>query len=489
MNVVRVVAEFIWGYSTSLCMATRSSDHANVSRKRATIFDRSSFAPGCARKLIRLPFMAIALLVTGCATTENKMNTELESHQRYASGDKAVAGYRHDEATQFIEFCVELDNQDDRLTHPNDQVLRAQIDPTLWVPVFDSRDAVAHDTVTYFNHLSDPDALHWGKLFDEIIKNTKHKHPTGWNAIDIAQDPDLNGFGPWQNAWILYEGQGSFAGSYAIAIRGTVFSNKPSVAEDAWFHAVVAKEFLSKSVSFADFDGAALHSGFTHATFTLLLDKRYGILAELERRNLAANSRLYIVGHSQGAAMATLTHAFLHYAMRHDNESAPVLGLNNKNFKLKSYAIAQPKPGNYAFAADFASITQQTDNAIVINNHIDPVPKVPLTLEGSGDLEDDFRGSSFAVRSLHFVAGFGKSVRGGIAWMAEPFVKDSAKGYSYFYHYDQLKPIGEDQTAASWHFVPAGRVLLVFGHPGDPEDLFFQHHATTYRELIRAQLR
>jgi len=348
---------------------------------------------------------------------------------------------------------------------------------------------VAKDIEKYSQRSTPDENEHWKKLYDETIGNAKRFYPAGWDGTKIANDPNLNGFDPWQNAWLLYEGRGEFAGSYAIAIRGTVFSNKPSATEDAWFHAVRAKGFLSAKVNFAESDQATLHSGFAHASFSLLLDDRYGVLRILEERNIPPNARLYIVGHSQGAAMATMVHAFLHHSMKNDERSAiSVFGLRGKNFKLKSYGFAQPKPGNFAFSVDFASITQRTDNAIVINNHIDAVPKVPLTLEGTGDLEGDFQGASVALRAIQFVSGVGKGIRVSVAFVAEPFVKKNAKGYGYFYHYENLEPIGRDDIAASWHFWPAGAVRYVFGTPGDPKDLFLQHHATTYRKLIREQL-
>jgi len=412
------------------------------------------------------------------------------SDSHYESGDLTNKGYRYEEAKEFVEFCVELDNQDDRLKNKDDPNLYPKIDPALWnpTPIYDSRAKVAKDVVNFKSGIEIPQLKHWSKLLQEIIRHADTKYQGQWEEDTIFKDPDLNGFGPWQNAWLLYEGRGAYAGTYAIAIRGTVFSNRPNVAEDAIFHPVVATEFLSKAVQFADSETAALHSGFTHATFTLLLDDRYGILRILHDQGIPANAQLYVIGHSQGAAMATITHAFLHYAMRNDDTSTDKFGLKALHYKLKSYAIAQPKPGNYGFSADFAHITQQTDNAIVINNHIDPVPKVPLTLQATGDLDNDFRGSSLAVRALRFVSGFGSTFRGVIAFVSEPFVRKSAEGYSYFYHYENIKPLGGDKTAASWNFSPAGHVVLVFGIPGDPNDLFLQHHATTYRKLISEQL-
>ncbi len=425
------------------------------------------------------------------------MNTSKLEFPPYETGDPSNPGYKHQEATQFVEFCVELDNQDDRvkarLLGKDAGNLKPQIDPKLWnpEPVYDSRKAVARDVVEFQNVGPNDELVHWKKLLTGITERATKKlgHPPPFSVDELFEDPDFNGFGPWHNAWLLYEGRGPYEGAYAIAIRGTVFSDKPSALEDAIFQPVIAKAFLSAAVQFADTDIASLHSGFAHASFTLLLDARYGILKILADKAQPNKKQLYVVGHSQGAAMATIAHAFLHYAIRRDDlADNPIFGLKGHRYTLKSYGFAQPKPGNYAFSTDFSRITQRSDNAIVINNHIDPVPKVPLTLQASGDLDADFQGGSGSVKTLHFFSGIGSGLRGFISAVSEPFVRKSAEGYGYFYNYDALRPLGGENTGSSWNFVSAGRVLMVYGTPGDPSDLFLQHHATTYRMLIREQL-
>ena len=416
----------------------------------------------------------------------------LPSNQ-YSSGDPLNKGFNKIEAGQFIEFCVELDSQDDRMASPSDLRYIPQIDQTLWnpVPVYDSRMVVANDVNAFMQSGRTVDNKGWTKLYQEIVDRAKKTPPPGgWTPERLAKDARFNGFGPYQMAWLLYEGRGANAGSYAIAIRGTVLSATPSVVEDAVFHPVEASRFLSQYVSFGSFNDASLHSGFAHGTFSLLLDSHYGVLQALNspRINIQPHARLYIVGHSQGAAMATLTHAFFHYAMMSATANNDVFGLYGKDFKLKSYVFAQPKPGNFVFSADFASITQTADNALVINNDIDPVPQVPLTLQDLADLNGDLPGTSPVGRIVHYVGGIGSGLRGFFGRIAEVGTKYDDKGYGDYYNYDKLKPLGSDTTASSWNFVPAGHVVMVYGTPGDPKDAFLQHHAWTYRNLIKSQL-
>jgi hypothetical protein len=413
----------------------------------------------------------------------------------------APGGYVHQEASAFIEFCVELDSQDDRNEHPDSDVFKPRIDTQHWRPVYDSRAAVAADYMQYkarpnppvsAGDTADDDLSHWAKLYSLIERAAARRKIEIQNATVIENNPDLNGFGPWQSAWILYKGVGSNTGRYAIAIRGTVFSNSPSAIEDALFQPVVGRDFLSADVSFTRNGNATIHSGFLHATFTLLFDRRYGILQILKDRQVEPASMLYIVGHSQGAAMATLVHAFLFNAL--DNaETSPndPLGLKGARYRLKSYAFAQPKPGNYPFAAEFARYTQTLDTAIVINNDIDPVPKVPMTMQSTADLETDFHGRFLVANVIRSVGGVGKALRSAISELCEPFTRRSAMGYGYYYNWSQLHvKATNDRAGWSWEFVPAGRVIIVFGTPiADPgSDIFFQHHATTYRDLLASQL-
>jgi hypothetical protein len=439
------------------------------------------------------------MFIAGCTTTGGNMKRDFQPARQYPSGDPDNKGYKFKEASQFIEFCVELDSQDDRMPNtkdpkhdPTSPNYHQQIDPALWnpEPIYDSRKEVAKDVIVFKNNGGNETKENkgWIKLYREILSRASKEPPLAWTENAFSDDPRYNGFGPYQSAWLLYEGRNENAGAYAIAIRGTVFSAKPSAVEDALFHPVDAQHFLNPAVSFGSFNGASLHSGFAHATFSLLLDDRYGILRVLHKIPVQPNARLYITGHSQGASMATLIHAFFHYAMMDATAANNLFDLYGNNYKLKSYVFAQPKPGNFAFAADFANITQGLDNAIVINNDIDPVPQVPLTLQDLADLDGDLPGASFAGTALRYIGGIGSGFRGVVSRIAEPFVKTDAAGYGYYYNYPKFFTDGKDKTASSWNFMAAGHVMLVYGTPGDPSDIFLQHHAWTYRNLIKAQL-
>jgi hypothetical protein len=83
---------------------------------------------------------------------------------------------------------------------------------------------------------------------------------------------------------------------------------------------------------------------------------------------------IYVTGHSLGAAMAQLAAAWLAAG-----------GLPGKKPKVKLYAFAAPKPGE-EYLSYSARYTMGPDMAYCVNNVIDSVPQVGLSLELPSDL-------------------------------------------------------------------------------------------------------
>ncbi|WP_371368696.1 hypothetical protein ACA097_04175 [Pseudomonas sp. QL9] len=459
--------------------------------------------------------------LASCSSAPRNFPQPTAEELAYSSGDTSFKGFDLQEAKDAIEFCVDLDSQDDRLftrealknaqnspeqrqtLEANLQGFTPQLDPARWnlKPLFDSRQAVADAYLAYkqlpaqaSGDLAEDDLRHWHKLFEDLEKRAESLKIDMASLMDssvIYNDPRLNGFGPWQNAWVLYQGVGVNAGRFAVAIRGTVMSSHPSVVDDVYFQPAYARSFLSKHFQLTDHPGAAVHSGFAHATFSTLLDLRFGILPVLEKL-VPPGADVYVIGHSQGAGIATLVHAALHYGMlagdvRGDN----ALGLKGKRYRLKSYQFAQPKPGDMGFSASFARITQATDNAFVINNDLDPIVQVPLTLQTVGDLSTDFRTQSLLARAVRGISTFGIYIRRGLGHVLEKHTRESSAGYAYYYNYLQLagpdRKLEQIAVSPSWNFTSAGRVMWVYGQKppaANSKDDFYQHHATTYRVLL-----
>jgi Lipase (class 3) len=196
--------------------------------------------------------------------------------------------------------------------------------------------------------------------------------PPGWNKI--FDSPDI---GPFTEKWQLWQ---NASGSYAIVLRGTVL-DAGSILEDLISFLVpaigrVTVGPIQIDYSFAASSEASVHFGFALGTLLLLKDPKDGILVQLASR-VPAGSQIYITGHSQGAAMATLLRSYLAYAF-----DAPT----NKNYSYKTYVYAQPKPGNDHYAEDFENTFCNSGLAFRVTNSLDWVPQVPFTIESPHDI-------------------------------------------------------------------------------------------------------
>lgn len=403
-----------------------------------------------------------SLLTQGCSTMAPSTDLSLQDQRDKLSHQADNTGFDTSEAKRLLEFCIELNNQDDR----NNNKGVSEFEPQLgnWVIAKDSRD---------------------GK----------------------GEDPTKNGLGPFNNAWILLRNQ-SQQNQYAIAIRGTV-SEASSILDDAFATTIAAHagiefpEGRNLPITFAATPRAEVHLGFAYGAFNLLFHKDLGILTQLQK--LPDGSKLYITGHSQGAAIATLIHAFLHYAITDPGDH---YGLKHKGITLKSYVYAQPKTGNAQFSLDFARIAGSRGVAFVINNNLDPVPQLPLSLETIGEsIADTLKENQKRTRGVHQLLVDGlAATSSGIFWIRNRFAehvgdkvpelyKDDNTAYDI--HYFDGLPTLPDPSVNSLNYSLAGVSVPVFGilNGGDlypfaentKTDWLLQHHATSYRKLIAQQ--
>jgi Lipase (class 3) len=437
-------------------------------------------------KLIRS--LPLAFLV-GCAiiTPSNasfQPNAQLSQRdlQNPATTQPGI-GFVAAEVKQLLEFCIELNNQDD-LGKSSDPQFEAK--PEGWKIVYDSRH---------------PGNTEWNK-----------KWPRPTNAPD-PNNPESNGFGPFNNAWLLLQSE-SDPNQYAIAIRGTVGETR-SIIADALITTTSAQSGIKLRdgrllpITFASTPKAELHLGFTYAAFTMLFEKERGILRRLRDAKLPDNAKLFITGHSQGAAIATLVHSFLYYAIT-DPADRYKLNLqlkqsSNSGVQLKSYLFAQPKPGNLQYAEDFARIAK--DLSYAINNDLDPVPQVPLSLQVPSEVvagvADENRDKGNLVDRLVFdeikaLTDFNQRIRNivaqrGTEQIAKRFdEKKMNLDLQYFEGENSPLPV----PATSLNYILAGQLIPLFGlekggnlYPiGKATDVLLHHHATSYRKLIQQQI-
>jgi hypothetical protein len=441
----------------------------------------------CTRALATIGCVCI---VSACGTQSpvvapvTKAVTKSPYVDRPVQIDRSLTQFDPQEAKDMLEFCLDLDSEDDLIAdlaaHPGKQ-----------------RDASIYDPRP---------SAHWTLAYDSRAEVSGVRDST-------LQDPTKNGFGPYRNAWTIWQRDTPNASGhqvYAIAIRGTVFSSRPSIEEDALTTTIPAQygvEYPPGHYPAIDFSGdmwrAEVHAGFAYGVFSLLFDAKYGVLSVLPAY-AHAGDEIIVTGHSQGAAMATLVHAFLYQTMQQPAHLA--FGLSGQQYQLKSYGFAQPKPGNAQFAEAFAEMTMPTDNAFVLNNTLDPIPPLPPTVEFLADATEDMPlSANLFSRSI-------RAINRGFNWLRSTIseqvdysvashnsVNDETIALRDQLAQSELATIATRQQrpgAVSQNFVWAGYVIPLRGRPeGDyyddaqttlphRTDPFVQHHATSYRYLL-----
>lgn len=338
---------------------------------------------------------------------------------------------------------------------------------------------------------------------DSRIMVARAKYPDGRDADfnRLKFDSTNNGFGPFSSAWTLWHKRNTT--TWALVIRGTVFESAPSVDEDVLVTTVAARHGLTIAhrvlpVTFAELPHAEVHEGFAYGMFSLLFDKNFGALNAV-RKYVPPGGTLLIAGHSQGAALAALTHAFLFNAMN-AADGSDAFQLADRKYLLRSYTFAQPRPGNLHFALNFARVTSGGATSFALNNTIDPVTMVPTTHSFiAGAFEDSpnqhgwkvLRWINTGLNRAHNLwnamleKGLARELRGVKASsLADYQIDPNAWG-----------PVDKPAVPVSQNYVTAGTMIPLIGHTNqdillyynfsaDESDEFIQHHATTYRRLL-----
>jgi len=304
--------------------------------------------------------------------------------------------------------------------------------------------------------------------------------PAGWTLV--FPSPVI---GPFDNMWQLWKRTAD--GAFAVVVRGTTM-NAGSILEDLIALMIKGKGTLQLGGMQFDYQFAAdpladVHIGFALGALLLLKDPASGILAQFAKNGVGANSKVYVTGHSQGAAVATLIRSYLEYAA-----DSP------KQVGYKTYVYAQPKPGNDHYAEDFENRFCDNDLAFRITNSLDWVPQVPFTIEFLSDINTPNPLSVLGALTIplavlqkavdQFVVIARMHARAQLQAASASVAKLGAIATS-------APTVGADaQLVPTLNFVNAGTEIALMGVPcvGDQcKDGFFEHHASTYYGLLQQQ--
>ncbi|MVX34518.1 MULTISPECIES: lipase family protein [Myroides] len=175
------------------------------------------------------------------------------------------------------------------------------------------------------------------------------------------------------NKWSLYKNE---KGIHEIAIRGSVNKGLSWMAN--YYAAMIPSTDSIKLdanttvyYKLSEDSRAGVHAGWTIASLYLMQD----IKPKLDSLLSHGHRDIIISGHSQGAAIAILLTANL-YQQQKDNKLP-------KDLRIKTYAIAAPKPGNLYFSYQYEALTRQWSYTVI--NTLDWVPEVPPTTQMLSD--------------------------------------------------------------------------------------------------------
>ena len=311
--------------------------------------------------------------------------------------------------------------------------------------------------------------------------------PPNWRIV--FDSPVL---GTFDNKWQLWHNT-AVPSRFAVVIRGTVTAPGSILADLLSVMIPATGSLTLDGVSFSyDLAGdrkAAVHLGFVLAALMLLYDPRDGILEKLIA-TCPVGSDIFIAGHSQGAAVATLVRSYLQYSTV----------VTPFRWGYKTYVFAQPRPGNDHYGCDFERITNTAGAGFRVTNTQDWVPRVPLTFELLGDVNEPnplelltgvegglMRVASAAVRTLH------EHIAEEVLAKHQPHITRLAE----VMRAQRLTPTGPAVTSLlssvvwTFNFVNCGAPIILAGTPGvNPSnggDSFWQHHAPMYYQLLMAR--
>jgi hypothetical protein len=137
---------------------------------------------------------------------------------------------------------------------------------------------------------------------------------------------------------------------------------------------------------------AAVHTGWLIATAFLSRD----MLPQIDSLYQKGYKDFYIMGHSQGGAIAYLLKAMLLKGQK--------TGEIPDDIRFKTYCSAAPKPGNLYFAYDYENMTKG-GWALTVNNAADWVPQAPFSIQTVGDFVElsPFTNAKGVIRKQPFL--------------------------------------------------------------------------------------
>lgn len=286
-----------------------------------------------------------------------------------------------------------------------------------------------------------------------------------------------------ENRWDLWKRKSAEGDTYVVALRGTTGSAS-SWMENFYSAMVPAKGKLQLNDStnfeyhFADDPKAAVHVGWTLGMAYLAPDIMIK-LKELSEQGKLQN--LYIVGHSQGGALAFLLTSYLRHKVKAGELPAAIV--------IKTYSSASPKVGNLYYAYDYDFINRG-GWALNVVSSADWVPEMPFTIQTTNDFTDlnPFPGLPKALKMVKpfYFRWYLKHAYKKLERSAKNAQKDytSSLGNKLFKMiHTKLPDLVEPEYVQTMSYMRAGTAVVLLPdteyyklYPNNDEKQIFRHH-------------
>ncbi len=289
------------------------------------------------------------------------------------------------------------------------------------------------------------------------------------------------------NRWDLWTSPDSVA---VISIRGTTL-NPVGWLENFYAAMVPAKGNIVPSNDYkfdyqlANDPRAAVHIGWLIGTAFLAQD----IQPRLDSCVRKGITNFYVMGHSQGGAIAYLMTAHLKRLQRTGKIPASV--------RFKTYCSAAPKPGNLQFAYEYEAMTMGGWSFNVVNA-ADWVPEMPITIQTLDDFNpvNPFANAPALIKKQTFPKNL--ALRYVFNRLSKPAQKARNIYRKYLGEYASryVKTNLKEYVPPTFHqssdYVRTGTIISLVPdeayykkYPQERDKIFINHLLTPYLDLVR----
>ena len=288
------------------------------------------------------------------------------------------------------------------------------------------------------------------------------------------------------NLWDLWKDENNTG---VISLRGTT---KNAISWLANFYAAmvpatgeiqVTKDYLFK-YKLADNPQATVHVGWLLSLGFMNRD----ILQKVDSLYKTGVKDFFIMGHSQGGAIAYLLTSYLYHLQKQNLLPADI--------RFKTYCSAGPKPGNLYYAYDYESLTQNGWAYNVVNS-ADWVPETPYSIQTLNDFNstNPFIGAKDIIKKQ----GFPKNLV--LKWVYNKMDRKTKKAMKY-YCKNLGKRVGgmlkkslpgfeQPQYAENMNYVRCGNYIVLLAddnyyklYPDSKTNAFIHHLHKPYLYLL-----